>query len=833
MALFYECGVEWLFGGKYAIMEGILFLLLDGGALMSIDDQIIRDPNPKLKKKKKSGGTGLNSNVVKLGLAGVLLLLILFVFIWQLFLTGGKDAAKPPAVAAAPSGGGTAPPPPTGTTPPPPPSGTAPAPDTSPPDNPPAAPPAAPPGASSPMAAPGAGPLGGPPGMPGNPGAQGPGEPTEKPPLPEDVTKWKGKDIQRAREEGNPKLIEAVAYIGGRKDYKNDATAQGLANLLKPFKPPENTPGQPNPYIRGGSAAQPDLIKAIIFALGENETPTARQTILQILQGKFPTDDERTAADAALQVMVARQSLPEFEAALLKLLAHPETFRPSGDPGVFSPAEAQRQVLELLKSQSAPEFRKKLAQQLAAADLTPNSPLGEFLLQENPSNLDAQLVLYRNEDLSKELHAQLEQFFINYGSTALGQLLGLTSEESESATAPGSVPYAPAAPPPSYAPPRPSPYAHGGGISSSMGAGVRMNPGGAPTPPYAAPPPVGPLSLTPVKLSGMEQAVRMIKQIWAGPLAESLLHQLENLRGLDKDPNTILLATAIPTDPFRAALFKLLKKRPLDGPQALDAAGAADRIVTDPGLLVLVKLLPVQRRDVQALRNGRAGGPGGYYPPPTPYGNSGATDPRQKREQAEQDWFNFSLKLLNSWRARLDARAELQKKAARKKEYAGESAPEKSADLDWPKDFKLKTACQLTWPDNAPKGLAPIAPGPLKIQFFRLEAEGQIKKTSNLLSRGQRGGKMHYLDCGIWLDILKADPERNVKRSLDIVITHADKSPYDPSIRKEENVDLEIDVLAIEIPDPAGPKEPPPDKSKHPGEKDKKVKDEGKVLRPS
>jgi hypothetical protein len=810
-------------------MEGILFLLPDGGVMMSTDGQIIRDPNRSPKKKKKSG-SGLNSNAVKLGAAGVLLLLILFVFIWQLFLTGGKDTAKPTQTAAAPSGGGA---PPSSGTPPPPPAGGTPAPNAPSPDNASGGPPAPPPVPGTSTPPPETAPPSGPMGMPG------PGAPTEKPPLPDDVTTWKGKDIQRAREEGNPKLIEAVTYIGGKKDYQNDVTAQGLAKLLKPLKPPETTPGQPSsPYPGGNGSPQPEVIKAIIFALGENGTPTARQTIVKILQGQVTTDDDRTAVDAALQVLVAGQSAPEFQTALLQILTQPETFRPQGaavapGPGAanpYQPAELQTRTWEMLKAQPAAdfektaEFRKKLAEQLVAANLLQNQQFSEFLMQPDIFNFDAQMALYQNKDVPNEIHDQLEQHFINYASTALGQMLGIAAEDSEPGATPGAPSYTPP-PTPSYTPPpRPStPQAGRMGAMSFGGPAMNRRPGPGSAPAPYVPSPIGPTISAPVKLSGMEQAVHIAKQCWAGPLADSLLHQVDELHGLSKEPNVILLATTIPTDPFRAALYKLLKKRPLDGPQALDASGSTDQLVADPGMLVLVKLLPVQRKDWQNVRNGRAGGVGGYSPPPNPYGNpSGAVDPRQKREQAEQEWFNFSLKLLNAWRNRFETAAQLQKRLSRKKDFAGEPPPEKSADIEWPKNSKLQSACQLTWPNHAPKGLTPTVPGHLKIQFFHLETEGQIKKITTLLSRGLRNSKMHYLDSGVWLDILKSDPERNAKRSIDIVITHADKSPYDPSIRKEEDSDLQIDVLTIEIPDPSAAAESPPDKTKHPGEHEKK-----------
>ncbi|MBN2580240.1 MAG: hypothetical protein JXB10_14720 [Pirellulales bacterium] len=751
---------------------------------MSIDDEIIRDPNQqpvKKKAKKKSGGEGLNSNAFKIGIGCVVLLLLLIVLggLMGWFGGGSGSGSAPPAAAApTPGGGGTS-------APPPPPAAT-------PSDSSSAPPPMPPANYTEPPSQGGS--------VPGQPGMmQGgpygeyspPGQPPAKPPLPEDFRQWSAEDYQRAREESHPKLIEAVGYVG--EHFKKDNAAQGLANLLKPLKPPENTPGQPPQYYPGSyGAAQPGLIEAIIFALGDNGTKTARQTILDILKGKCATDDERTAVGAALKVLVTQQTAPEFEAALLEILIEPEKFRPQDPANPLPPNELQNQVLEAVKSQASEEFRKTLARRLTGAYFTPNHPLIQFLLTEDPLNLEAQLVLYQNEDLPPETKAQLEQYFLNYGSKALEQMLGIPANAVGLEGMPGagyseypSASYAPSA---AYGPSLPS------RPPSYPGSGPYGPPATMPSGP-AAP-----------KLTEAEQALRLAKRIWTGPLAASLPEKLDDLRGLEKHPNTILLAATIPTPPLRTALYKLLKKRGLDGPQSLEAAGLTDRVVTDPGMLVLVKLQP--RKDRQGVQGGR---PGGYYPPPN-YGGPGGdrVDPQQKRQQAEQEWFNVSLRLLNSWRARFYATARAQEKAARKGEPFGESAPEKPEDVELPEGSKIESAFQLNWPEKAPKELAPAVPGRLKIQYFRVETEGKIKRILAKLRQGLHGGDLHLLESGVWFDVLKTDSERNVKRSIDVAITRADKAAYDFTQRREEKTDLEIEILAVEIEDPSNPPQPPP-----------------------
>ena len=81
--------------------------------------------------------------------------------------------------------------------------------------------------------------------------------------LPDDISKWEKGDFIRARQENNPKLLEAVAYLG-EKFPGSVPIAQELAELLKTPKPLDPTTASyaPKPV--------PGLIEATIDALGKN-----------------------------------------------------------------------------------------------------------------------------------------------------------------------------------------------------------------------------------------------------------------------------------------------------------------------------------------------------------------------------------------------------------------------------------------------------------------------------------------------------------------------------------------------------------------------------------
>ncbi len=75
-------------------------------------------------------------------------------------------------------------------------------------------------------------------------------------PVPDDVAQWKKEDYFRARQENNPKLIEAVARLG-EKTRGSIPAAQGLTDLLKPLPPEPPPTSGPTPPAPGVPAAAP------------------------------------------------------------------------------------------------------------------------------------------------------------------------------------------------------------------------------------------------------------------------------------------------------------------------------------------------------------------------------------------------------------------------------------------------------------------------------------------------------------------------------------------------------------------------------------------------
>jgi hypothetical protein len=762
---------------------------------------------------KSEGFDWKKSNAVKFAVAGALLLFAMVIFGWQLgWFGGGSNAtakntspSTPPVSAPAPSPSPTDAPvanaPDAAAAPDPAAAATNPS-ETTPngtdPQNP------APSGdqtAQQPDPTGRTGPnFGMPPGYMGQPGmGMMPVDPT-KPPLPEDVSKWSKEDFLRARQENNPRLNDAVVYVGKKKAGEESA-AQDLADLLKPLPKTEPNPNNPmGSYAQPSMPASPQLIEAIVYGLSENNTKPAQETLKKILSGEFETDDDRAATDAVIKMMALRPE--QYDDVMLQLLTKPETVRKAEDASMpssmprqppQSPNEMRMKAQEQLKISASDNLRLKLADYFAKASFDSNDQTVQFLLQEDPANLGAQLVLYQTDDLGSDNKTKLEQYFLNYGSQAIGLTLcvpaGVEGMPMGSGASMGPRTFGM---PPGYGqygpgggrPQMPGGYPPSGYPSGGYSSGV----GSLPTPDAAH-----------EKLSDAERGVRLASTLWSSQLIESLTEQLNKVQSFEKGAPTITLASTLPLDNVRAAMYRMLKKRQLDGPQPLAAGGWEERL-NDPGTLVLVKML--NRREPKVSKTG------GRMPPPPPMTTStGATskaEAARKKEEAENAWFEESKKLVGIWCKRFEAAAEAQRKAARKNAPIGEPAPTKLDDFELPKekDTRIEEAYQLNWPDKAPAGLASAKPGALKIQYFFITQTGTIKKTMTALRKGMKGSEQHEIEGGLWAEVApKITGASAPRRSLDVVVTRADKSPFDPT-QKEDPVDLEIRILAIEIADP-------------------------------
>jgi len=617
-------------------------------------------------------------------------------------------------------------------------------------------------------------------GRAGHPREMPPGTENPPSPIPEDITKWSKADFLQARQQNHPKLLDAVEYLG-EKFPGSVPVAQQLADLLKTPNPAEIA----DLGHRAPANAVQGLIETIIVALGKNGSEAAHQTLRQVLNGKLTIDDDRSAVLAVLKTLIQMPSA-ENDDVFVKVLISPDDIRPAGQLGTLQSSELRMLALDLVRESIPENLSIKLAQNAVQKALESNDPVMDLLLQDNPAYLGAQLVLYQSEDLSPDIKIHLEQYFQKYSSQAVGLTMGIPIGLDAS-----------------------SPMNDSRG-SMQMGHGRR----GQPQNPY---PPIvssAPSDASRDKILDYDRGIQLAKVLWDVPLASVMSYRLDSVRSLDKSTQEIVLASTLPLDSIHAAMFKMLKKRASDGPQPLESAGWTDRVLTDPGLLVLLKMLPRSRTIKGASITGAASTTQtSRYPARIPSGTDaggplGQTTKAaaaQRKEQADSEWLMTLSKMVDSWCNRLETASQTQKRAARRGLKVVETPPTRLDEFELPQEAKVTAAYQLNWPEKLPGDMGKVKPGTLKIQYFRLQLTGTFKKTMINFKRLAKGGDIHEMKNGQWLEMIKNGSPPNTKRSLDILVTSTgadNQQPIDFTL-KEEPIDLQVDILTVEITDPS------------------------------
>jgi hypothetical protein len=614
----------------------------------------------------------------------------------------------------------------------------------------------------------------------------------EAPPLSDDPATWKKADFLRARHENHPKLLEAITLLA-EKHRDSEPVARDLIDLLKPLptatppdkpadKPadkPKDTPapnqiriGEPTPPL-GPSPQNPgdpaSLVETIVKALGCNTTKLARGAIEQILAGTLVTDADKVAVETALRALVEHPG-DSSDALLLRVLTATEELRPDSRMGPWPAKDMRARALELVKPAASVGLRTKLAEGLIAHHVAvdPKDPTYEFLFVSNPANCGAQLAFYLQPDAKKDLKATLEPLFLSYSSAALARHLGVATDIQGSPGSPSS--------------PGGSPNVAIGVAGPGASAAPRV-----PSPPVAPSVPAGEAP----KMTDADLAARVANCLWAGEFCNRLESELGDLRSWEKQPQLMLMAATVPTDSTRAALAKLLRKRwKNDSPKTLETAGLNDQLVTDPGLLAIIKTFPRQPTEANRAEN-----PMLKSKRPTrsnrPFGGPRPGGAGQAKQPTEQEWMEVSSKLVTAWCKRLSAAAEA------KKDDAGTSPL--PGDFRLAPDAKIVASHRVIFPGGAGIDASQVQSDPLEVYYVRAEETTKPKKAITFYT-GQakaRPADIKTLDKAVWIDGVRLGAQKDRRRSTDVLITATREVA-----NGEEETDLVIEVLIIELKDP-------------------------------
>jgi len=795
----------------------------------------------------------------------------------------------------------------------------------------------------------------------------------EEQPLPEDVSEWVKEHYYQAKKKRDPRLPEAVAYLGEHFAGTDgaDSAAQLLTNLLEKSEEPEPEPSQQRGPRRGGtpgmgsagmgppemgSAMGPEegsgyeddgaaaateeeesyedeyygaeeempsgigsgarapgamgrmqtqgpnseLVEAIVRALGVNGSDTAKQTLKQVVEGKFETDDNRTATLTTVETLVAHLC-PEYEELLFRCLTAPETLRELGKQGQAGPTgrpeygsgsagpyggmypsmggrsdtqpltaeELQRHAFAMIGPVASEEFRVKLAQHLVKPDTVREDIdlFGGYLREMNPNNLAAQMVFYLDQGTDDATKQTVEENFLAYSSDALAGILGLPAEARAAAAerrsargrrdrgpgvGGGSAGMYPAMGVEEEPVDMGSAEADAMGAEQDYGGPASTLPGsfgdsGRPSR-YDAARDQSAGSRRPSRYDANQPGARgaeigqpefqpedpdlpyrLARHLWGSDMVKPLENRLNGVGTLEGNARLVLLASTLPVDSTRATLYQMLKRSFQDGPSALESAGLLDYVVSDPGFLTVVKMLPRKSpepgRPIGRTRTARgrtrsdrgssseemgmepsmppdyeeemSGPPGRMMP--------GARRPARAHPEAkgpEEAWMFTSEDLVRVLCERLLAAGRA---------GAGTALPPPEADQPpYGLPFVLRDDAMvvgqyhLDWPGDVGDKLSGVSLGGLRLHYVRAEQTAKLSTMESYYRRQlDRLGspEIRPVQDGTWLDLVSPVPDTDWKRSIDVMCTAT--VPTGGEFDKKAEMPVTMDVLCIDIKDPA------------------------------
>ena len=528
---------------------------------------------------------------------------------------------------------------------------------------------------------------------------------------------------------------------------------------------------------------------------------------------------------------------------------YPGMGMPGGMQGKLSAADLQTLALAVASPTATEGFRVQVASALAgkkpAAEF--RGALQRFLLAPNPENLAAQFVLLRSDAIDAAAKATIGSYLTTFSSQALVALLGIPIQSLKryegAAQAPGAaagypgptsaMPYSGAAGASPPASPMPPPEASVMGpdpSSSSPYPGMAGYPGMGPSSGTGAPQGLSVLDLAKQYAKDPDLAYRVGGHLWGKEFVGLMTSQLDGVQSLASGAPQVVLATTIPTDEIRAKLYQSLEMRWREGPAALVAAGLAGAVVSDPGLLAIVKSLP--RRDVdqdrltplqqrsRERRSGQggaagAGGDAGFGQP----GQPGTDDAKSRKtkfgakkakggqappadaaaplpgppmagppdgsqpmpgqpmpgqglpgqqggKSAEYLWMDVSELLV---RAMCEQYAAAAKAAAQK----GLTVDEDSRPIELPAKANVTAEYHLDWPKGLaqPNALSGVSPDAMTVHYVRLEQESSPVKIFAYFKRQIIRPVEHPATTGYWMESFRPLPRSDRKLSVDILVT--------------------------------------------------------------
>ncbi len=599
---------------------------------------------------------------------------------------------------------------------------------------------------------------------------------------PRDVAAWTHEDMRSAKRDRDVRLLQAVFFLGtpGEKAEEN---AKLLVELLRvdtiaaaapaAVGNPDDEEYVPPPVSPSGVVVReliPGLARAIASALATNKSPTARRAVKEILLGKLTSDsDDRQFTITTIKAMVDNPDA-EYEAMLAAVLTNPERLRESGAPGL-SAETLQQETVNLLRGTASAEMRAKAAMHLTKPSVPPGHAerLLPLVSDPTPRGVAAQSILAVSPDYDLQNRLSFQRNLTRYAKQVADGLMGvpdrlLTGDDEE-------------------------------GVQSAA-------------------------QLTQAR---QEENYRLAEQLWSQRFVEALAARVGGLNGLIDDADLLTIATSIPSDPVRAALYKQLQANWQEGEALSRAPQFSAALLRDPGMLAVYKSLP--REDSTTARGKRPANE-----------NSPAAQKAARERKAKQAWMSSSATLVTALCRRFEAAAAISRGRGGATRSTSPGTLKSADDFDklideqsggkstadgsdgagrgrgtslrmpfsLPEGSRILATHHVLWPEDL-DGRTTAHASPLVIHYARITLEGQGAKTIGFFENQLKKAEQHPLENGRWIDSL-TQPSPGKLRSVDVLVTRAhafdaDGAPLTAS-RSQANEKLFIDILWIEIADP-------------------------------
>ncbi|MBI1901027.1 MAG: hypothetical protein HYS13_07945 [Planctomycetia bacterium] len=530
---------------------------------------------------------------------------------------------------------------------------------------------------------------------------------------------------------------------GGQPGAAGGAAAPGI--------PGQDTfPGGPDGFGADGSGfgGGGDVVKALIDALGANNTDVARLALVDVIKGKVPTEvDDATQTSYAVAALLANMN-PQREATVLELLTKPQSFRQGGQS--VTPAALQQQAIAALETGTFPSLRKKLADAIPTLPAAGQKPLVDVFLKVRADNIESQVALFTSPRIDEGAKKSLINVLSSVTRQTYLVVLGMPPEGMSSAGddqqqfgGPGGR-----APPGAGAPGAAGP----GGVGPPGAAG----PGGQPG--FEQDGTQDPSAGADNALLTKEDLLKAAPLVWSDAMVGEVEKRLTTGKLTADNMRLLELAAAIPATSIRAKFQRLLA-RPFDeNPRKITKLRVFEDVLRDPGLLLVVKNAPREDRPIKPpRRRGKGNQPGGYpgggpgQPgagapgaggPGGPGGPGGDNDDDNavlNPKELKYRWMDTVDDAVTAMMAQMNYAA-----VTREADPSSYEDMVKTMSVKKPKEARINAALALNLPDDLGEGADKCGQLDLKVRYAAFTQYGRPATVKTAYGGQVRSGKPHF-----------------------------------------------------------------------------------------